>query len=160
MNSNLSRVLVGLTLNTKPEGICRAMIEATAFGTRMIIETYENSGIRIEDLYACGGLIKNSMLLQIYSDIAGRTIRVAASSKTMALGAAILGILTADSKNGRSSSYADVVTRMTKAAQAIYQSNPENQKIYEILFKEYLILYDYFWRQKPSLMKSLKFPRD
>jgi L-ribulokinase len=160
MNSNLSGVLVGLTLNTKPEDIYRAMIEATAFGTRLIIETYENSGIRIKELYACGGLIKNSMLLQIYSDITGRTIKVAASSQTMALGAAILGVLTADSKSGRSSSYADVVSRMTKPAQVIYHPNPENQKIYEKLFKEYLVLHDYFGREKPSLMKGLKFPHD
>lgn len=156
MNSDLSGVLVGLTLNTKPEDIYRAMIEATAFGTRVIIENYENSGIRIEELYACGGLIKNSMLLQIYSDITGRTIRVSASSQATALGAAILGVVAADSKSVKSFSYVDVLSRMTKPAQAIYQPNLDNQKIYEKLFKEYLILHDYFGREKAYLMKDLK----
>ena len=97
------------------------------------------------------------MLLQIYSDITGRVIRVAASSQTTALGAAILGVVATDSKNGRKSSYADVVSRMTKPAQKIYNPNPENQKTYKKLFEKYLLLHDYFGRKNPSIMKGLKF---
>jgi L-ribulokinase len=157
MDSNLSGVLVGLNLNTRPEDIYRAMIEATAFGTRVIIDTYENNGISIDELCVCGGLVENSMLLQIYSDITERIIRVAGSSQTAALGAAILGVMTADSKNGRSSLYADIISRMTKPAKKIYYPNMETQKIYGKLFKKYLQLHDYFGREKPSLMKNLKF---
>lgn len=156
MDSDLSGILVGLTLNTKPEDIYRAMIEATAFGTKIIIETYERSGIKIEELYACGGLVRNSLILQIYSDITERTIKVAASSQTTALGAAILGAVTAGPENGGFSSYENAIAKMTMPPQAIYQPNLENQKIYKKLFENYVRMHDYFGRERPSIMKDLK----
>ena len=157
MNSDLSGILVGLNLNTKPEDIYRAMIEATAFGTKVIIETYETSGIRIEELYACGGLISNPLLLQIYADITSRTIKVAASAQTTALGAAILGAVSAGPENGSFSTYSNTISKMTQPAKAIYQPNQENQRIYEKLYRNYILLHDYFGRERLSIMRELKF---
>ncbi len=156
MNSDLSGILVGLTLNTKIEDIYRAMIEATAFGTRVIIESYESKGIKIEELYACGGLMGNPLLLQIYSDITGRTIKVAASTQTTALGAGILGAIARGQGGGNLGSYEEVVARMTAPPQVVYQPDQENQKIYKILYEKYRELHDYFGRAKPRLMRSLK----
>lgn len=56
VDANLSGVIAGITLSTKPEEIYRALLESTAFGTRKILETFENAGIEINDLFACGGL--------------------------------------------------------------------------------------------------------
>ena len=129
MNSDLKGVLIGLTLKTKPEDIYRAMIEATAFGTRIIIETYEKNGVNINELYACGGLINNPLNMQIYSDVTGRHIKVSASSQATALGAAILGAVAAGPKHGGYGSYAEAIEKMTMPTKKIYKSNPEDFQI-------------------------------
>lgn len=156
MNSNLKGVLVGLTLKTKPEDIYRAMIEATAFGTRVIIEGYEKSGLNIEELHACGGLVSNPLLMQIYSDVTGRTIKVASSSQTTALGAAILGAVAAGSEHGGHGSYSEAIKKMTRPAKKILKPNLENHKIYNKTFESYILLHDFFGRNIPSIMKGLK----
>ncbi len=156
MNSDLKGLLIGLTLNTKPEDIYRAMIEATAFGTRLIIEVYKSSRIEINELYACGGLVSNEFLLQIYSDITGLEIKVAASSQTTALGAAILGAMAAGSKGGGYDSHNEAINKMTKPVRKVYKPNPKNQGIYDEMFKDYALLHDFFGRKNPSIMKNLR----
>jgi L-ribulokinase len=155
MNSDLSGILVGLSLNTKPEDIYRAMIEATAFGTRMIINGYENNGIEVKELYACGGLTSNEFLLQVYSDVIGLNVRVTTSSQTTALGGAILGAMAAGLKGGGYDSYEEAVGEMTKPAQRLYRPDPINQKIYSEMFQNYVLLHDYFGRKNPSIMRAL-----
>lgn len=156
MNSNLNGLLLGITLNTKPEDIYRAMIEATAFGTKIIIDDYKKSGIGIKELYACGGLAKNELLLQIYSDVSELNIKVANSPQTTALGSAILGTVAAGSKNGGYDSYIEAVNKMTKPAEKMYKPNLKNAKIYNEIFKNYILLHDFFGRQNPLFMKNLK----
>ena len=156
MNSNLNGLLIGLTLNTKPEDIYRAMIEATAFGTKIIINGYEESGIKIKELYACGGLTNNRLLLQIYSDIIELDIKVAASSQTTALGGAILGAMAAGSKRSGYDSYKEAISKMTRPAQKIYKPNSKQKANYKKMFKNYIQLHDYFGRENPWIMKSLK----
>ena len=156
MNSNLNGLLIGLTLNTKPEDIYRAMIEGTAFGTRIIINAYENSGIEIKELIACGGLTNNKALLEIYSDVIGLEIKVAASTQTTALGGAILGAMAAGSQGGGYDSYEKAISIMTKPAQKVYKPNPKNRKVYNGMFKNYVLLHDFFGRQNPSIMRDLK----
>jgi L-ribulokinase len=160
MNSDLSGVLVGVTLNTKPEDIYRSMIEATAFGTKIIIENYEKNGIKVDEICACGSLVKNSMLLQIYSDITGKTFKVAASEQTTALGAAILGVIASDQECGDIGSIENVVAKMTKPPQAVYHSNQNNHNRYKTLYEKYTQLHDYFGREIPAVMKELKFYSD
>jgi len=157
MNSHLNGLLMGLTLNTKPEDVYRAMIEATAFGTRLIIDTYEKNGIAIKELVACGGLTSNKLLLQVYSDICGLEIKVAASSQTTALGAAILGAMAVGSKGGGFDSYEQAIDKMTMPAERVYKPNPHNQNVYSEMFKNYVLLHDFFGRENSSLMKNLKY---
>ena len=157
MNSNLNGLLVGLTLNTKPEDIYRAMIEATAFGTRLIIEGYERSGIFIDELYVCGGLTQNDLLLQIYSDITGLDINLGASSQTTALGASIHGAMAAGSSEEGYDSFEEAINKMTKPAKKVYKPHPANQRIYNKIFKNYVLLHDFFGRENSSLMKNLKY---
>ena len=155
MNSNLNGLLIGLTLNTKPEDIYRAMIEATAFGTRIIINAYENCGIEIKELYACGGLTNNELLLQIYSDVTGLDMKLTATSQATALGGAVLGAMAAGSKGGGYDSYEEAIGKMTKPSQKLYKPNPKHQKIYNKMFKNYVLLHNFFGRENPSIMKNL-----
>ncbi len=90
-----------MTLATKPEEIYRALIEATAYGTRMIVEALQENGVPIHELVACGGLPgKNRMLMQIYSDVMGMPFKVSASQQTPALGSAMFGAVAAGKAAG------------------------------------------------------------
>ena len=155
MNSDLKGVLVGLTLKTKPEDIYRALVEATAFGTRIIIEAYEENGLNIDELYTCGSLVNNPLIMQIYSDVTGRPIKVASSSQATALGAAILGSVAAGPEYGGYGSYAEAIKKMTAPAKKTYKPNRENLEIYNKIFVDYKLLHDFFGRSNPSIMKNL-----
>jgi L-ribulokinase len=158
---DLSVLLIGATLGTKAEDIYRALIEATAFGTRVIIEAFEKSGIKINELVACGGLPeKNQMLMQIYADVTGRCIKISASKQTPALGSAMFGAVAAGSKAGGYDSIFEAAIHMARLQDTEYDPIPENQKIYDQLYTEYVRLYDYFGRGENNVMKTLKRIRD
>ncbi len=156
VDTDLTGVLLGATLLTKPEEIYRALIEATAFGTNMIVETFTNAGVRIEELYACGGLSqKNNMLMQIYADATGLEIHVAASLQTPALGAAMFGAVAAGEQSGGYDTILEAAAKMTSIKQS-YVPIPENVVRYKKLYAEYKILHDYFGRGANDVMKRLK----
>jgi len=156
-NADLSGMLLGLTLNTKPEEIYRALLEATAFGTRIIIETFVNNGLPIDELYACGGMPhKDKMLIQIYADVTGREIKVASSRQASALGAAMFGALAAGSEAGGYNSIEEAVAHMASCEKKTYIPIPENVEVYNQLFAEYKKLHDYFSRGDNQVMERLK----
>lgn len=156
-NADLSGMLLGLTLNTKPEEIYRALVEATAFGTRMIIETFVNNGLPIEELYACGGMPhKDKMLMQIYADVTVREIKVASSCQASALGAAMFGALAAGSEAGGYDSIEDAVEHMASLEEKTFIPIRENEQTYNRLFTEYKKLHDYFGRGNNWVMERLK----
>jgi len=156
-NADLSGLLLGCTLNTKPEDIYRALIESTAFGTRIIIETFQKNGLPIDELYACGGMPhKDKMLMQIYADVTGREIKVASSRQASALGAAMFGAIAAGSEAGGYDSIEDAVTHMASIEKKTYLPIPENVKVYNQLFAEYKKLHDYFGRGDNQVMERLK----
>jgi L-ribulokinase len=156
VDANLTGVLIGATLLTKPEEIYRALIEATAFGTNMIVEAFTNAGVKIDELYACGGLSqKNNMLMQIYADVTGREIYVARSLQTPALGAAMFGAVAAGSKCGGYDTILDAAAKMTSIKQ-VCRPITENVAAYAKLYAEYKILHDYFGRGANDVMKRLK----
>ena len=152
VETELSGIIIGMTLATRAPDIYRALIEATAFGTRTIIEAFETSGVPVKELVIAGGLIKNKMLMQIYADITGRELSVAASSQGPALGSAIHAAVAAGA-------YTDIYTAASSMGQSIksaYKPNLENAKIYDALFAEYKTLHDYFGRGTNDAMKRLK----
>lgn len=154
---DLTGVIVGCTLLTKPEEIYRALIEATAYGTRTIIETFEENGVPIYELYAAGGIAeKNPFLMQIYSDVTNREIRISASSQTPALGSAMFGAVAAGSKNGGYDSIVEAAKHMAKVKEQYYKPVAENVEKYDKLYAEYKILHDYFGRGANDVMKRLK----
>ncbi len=158
---DLSGLLIGATLRTKPEDIYRALIESTAYGTRVIIEAFEKNGVNVNELVACGGLPeKNKMLMQIYADVTGRDFKVSASQQTPALGSAMFGAVAAGRQAGGYESIFDAAKHMARLKNEVYRPNPACQKIYDQLYAEYLRLYDYFGRGGNTVMKTLKRIRD
>jgi L-ribulokinase len=98
---DLTGLLVGATLLTKPEEIYRALIEATAFGTRMIVETYRQNGVTVDEVIATGGLPdRNKLLMQIYADVTGLPIYIPAPAYVSAFGAAMHGAVAAGADAG------------------------------------------------------------
>jgi L-ribulokinase len=157
VDADLTGLLVGATLTTRAPEIYRALIEATAFGSRVIIDAFEAAGVPIEEVVACGGLPdRNPLLMQIYADVTSRHWRVAASSQTPALGSAMFGAVAAGSENGGYDTIVDAAERMTRLRDVVYTPNPEHQAVYEALYLEYRTLHDYFGRGPAGTMKRLK----
>lgn len=154
---DLTGMIMGMTLATKPAEIYRTLIEATAYGKRMIIDTFEEAGVPIYELYACGGIAqKNRMMMQIYADVTNRPIKIAASDQTPALGAAMFGAVAAGSKSGGYDSIFDAAKVMGKVKEEYYKPIPENVEMYDRLYREYKVLHDYFGRGENDVMKRLK----
>ncbi len=154
---DLTGLLLGATLATKAEEIYRALIEATAYGTRVIVDTFNQNGVPIRELVACGGLPeKNKLLMQIYADVTGLEIKVSASKQTPALGSAMFGAVAAGKAAGGYDSIYEAARTMAHLKEETFKPIPENQKIYEKLFAEYLRLHDYFGRGENNVMKTLK----
>lgn len=154
---DLTGMIVGCTLLTKAEEIYRALIEATAYGTRMIIDTFEENGVPIEELYAAGGIAqKDEMMMQIYADVTNREIRISESAQTPALGSAMFGAVAAGAERGGYDSIVDAAKVMAKVRENTYKPIPENVELYEKLYQEYKILHDYFGRGENDVMKRLK----
>jgi L-ribulokinase len=154
---DLTGLLLGATLATRPEEIYRALIEATAFGTRVIVDTFQLNEVPVNELVACGGLPeKNKLLMQIYADITGREIKVTASTQTPALGSAMFGAVAAGKAAGGYDSIYEAAKTMAHLKEESYQPIAANQEVYEKLFAEYLRLHDYFGRGANDVMKTLK----
>ena len=152
VDTELSGLIVGMTLATRAPDIYRALIEATAYGTRTIIEAFEASGVPVKELVIAGGLIKNKMLMQIYADVTGRELSIAASGQGPALGSAIHAAVAAGA-------YPDIYAAAAAMGQSIkgaYKPNLKHQKIYDALYTEYRLLHDHFGRGANDVMKRLK----
>lgn len=148
---DLTGTIVGLNLQTKPEEIYRAIIESTAYGTKAIIELYENSGVAIDELYAAGGISqKNAFMMQMYADVIGKEIRIAVSSQAGAKGSAVF----ASTAGGYFGSLQEAAERIADKADKIYYPDAENTKKYQKLYNEYKKLSEFF--AKSDIMKNIK----
>ncbi|MHB8652881.1 MAG: ribulokinase [Terriglobia bacterium] len=158
VDADLTGVLLGMRLATKPEEIYRALMEATAFGTRQIIESFESRGVAVDNLFACGGLPeRNHLLMQIYADVTGREIKLARRLQTCpALGAAMHGAVAAGREAGGYDSIFDAARHMAQVQKLTYRPRREHHEIYNKLFTEYQTLHDYFGRGTNDAMKRLK----
>ena len=154
---DLTGLLLGATLSTKPEEIYRALIESTAFGTRKIIETFEQNGVPVNEFYAAGGIAeKNPFIMQIYADIINKKIKISGSPQAPALGSAMFGAVAAGKNKGGFDNIIDAAKTMAKVKKEYYTPIPENVKIYHKLYAEYNTLHEYFGRGANDVMKRLK----
>ena len=157
VDADLTGVLLGATLQTKPEEIYRALIEATAYGTRTIVEAFRDSGVPIHEVYACGGIAeKNALMMQIYADVLDMEIRISASSQTPALGSAMFGAVAAGKERGGYDDIKEAAKEMARLKDVVYRPRKADAEVYGLLFAEYTRLYDYFGRGENNVMKHLK----
>jgi L-ribulokinase len=154
---DLTGVLLGATLATKPEDIYRALIEATAYGTRVIIDTFKASGVPVHEIIATGGLPdRNMLLMQIYADVTGLPMRVAETHQGAGLGSAMHGAVAAGKAAGGYDSIVDAAAAMARLRPGGYTPDANAHKLYGKLFAEYVTLHDYFGRGANDVMKRLK----
>lgn len=153
VDADLSGALFGLKLSSEPHEIYRALIESTAYGTRRIIEAFTGKEIAIDEVYACGGLAqKNDLLLQIYADVTGRAIKVAAAEQASALGAALHAAVAA----GIYKDLNAAARKMTQHPARKFLPNKKASAVYEQLYAEYVRLHDQLGRDPNSVLKRLK----
>lgn len=156
VDGRLSGVLVGCTLNTRPEEIYRALIEATAFGTKKIIELYKEANTTIQTIIASGGIAeKNPLLMQIYADVLNCEIKLSVTDQTAALGSAVYAAVAAGTENGGYGSIEEAVNHMSHLKDQIYRPIADNVKRYNELFDIYCELVHLFNPEKTSVMTKL-----
>lgn len=153
---DLSGLILGLNLQTKPEEIYLSLIEATAYGTKRIVEEFEVSGLKIKDVCFCGGIpLKDAFFVQVFADVLGREIKVISSKQSGARGAAILGVSAASNQVSGYNNLTEIVEKLGNKCGKIYTPNMDNTIAYNKLYKEYIILCEYFAKQN-SIMKKIK----
>jgi L-ribulokinase len=151
VDHELSGVIVGQTLETTCVDQYRALLEATAFGTRMIVQTFIDSGVPVTELVVAGGLLKNRLLMQIYADAVGLPLSTVPSTQAPALGAAIHAATAA----GAFTDVRAAAKQMGRRTRNAYNPIPENVAVYDQLYREYVELYDWFGRGN-KMMRRLR----
>lgn len=152
VDHDLSGLLIGQTLSTRPEDVYRALLEATAFGTRTIIDAFESAAVPVRELIIAGGLTKNALLMQIYADVTRRPLGVIGSTQGPALGAAMHAAVAAGA-------YPDIraaAHAMGRVHRGLYLPDPQRAAAYERLYAEYRVLHDYFGRGTNDVMRRLR----
>ncbi|HEX9541120.1 MAG TPA: FGGY-family carbohydrate kinase, partial [Streptosporangiaceae bacterium] len=156
VDHHLSGAVLGLTLATRAPDIYRALVESTAFGTRVIIDAFEAAGVPVTELVIAGGLMKDSFVMQVYADVLRRSLSLIASTQGPALGSAIHAAVAAGA-------YPDVpaaAAAMGRKHDAVYTADPASAAVYDDLYAEYVRLHDYFGRGANEVMHRLRDLRD
>lgn len=156
VDHHLSGVLIGLTLSTRPEDVYLALLESTAFGTRVIVEALEKGGVPVTEFVVAGGLKKNALLMQIYADVLRRPVSVAVSDQGPALGSAIHAAVAA----GAHPDVHAAARAMGRAEHAAYLPDPARAEAYEALYAEYRVLHDRFGAEDDHQLHRLRALRD
>lgn len=150
--ANLSGMILGLTLHTRPEEIYRALLEATAFGSRVILEQFERNGLAVHEIRAAGGIArKDPLMMQIYADVLGKPIRIADTTQAGAIGSAMYAAAAA----GIYPSIQEAAKKMASSCTAQYRPDEKNRERYEPLYQTYLRLHDYFGSDANNMMSQL-----
>ncbi|MFI7483422.1 ribulokinase [Kocuria sp. M1R5S2] len=152
VDHELSGLVLGQTLATRPEDVYRALLEATAFGTRNIVEAFDDAGVPVTELVVAGGLLKNAFLMQMYADVTHLPLSTIASEQGPALGSAIHAAVAAGA-------YPDVrvaAQAMGRRVVDAYTPDEDAAQRYDALYAEYKLLHDYFGRGGNDVMHRLK----
>ena len=152
VDHELSGTILGLTLITTAEQVYRALLESTAYGTRMIVDTFAKSGVPVKEFIVAGGLLKNKFLMQLYSDVTRLPISTIDTDQGPALGSAIHAAVA----SGHYPNVNAAAEAMGKVNKHVYTPNEERALQYDKLYREYVELHDYFGRGANNVMKRLK----
>jgi len=154
---DLTGMILGYTLLTLPEDVYRALIEATAFGTKVIVDNFRDNGIYVAEFYASGGISqKNSFMMQIYADVLDMPVKIASATHGPAFGSAMFAAVAAGKAAGGYDDVADAVRNIGSVSKEVYLPDRDNADMYKKLFAEYKLLHDYFGRGENDVMKRLK----
>jgi L-ribulokinase len=156
VDHHLSGVVAGLTLATRAPDIYRALIESTAFGTRVIIDAFEKAGIGVSELVIAGGLTRSELIMQIYADVTRRPLGLISSGQGPALGSAVHAAVAAGAYPG----VAAAAAAMGGHRPAMYTPDPASADVYDHLYAEYVLLHDYFGRGANEVLHRLRTLRD
>src|SRR5262245_47643524 len=160
VDTRLTGLILGQTLHTTRAEVYRALIEATAFGARAIVERMREYGVPIDRVVCCGGIAeKNDLFMQIYADILGQPMLIAGSPQTPALGAALSAAVTAGSNGGGYDDWEEAQDRMTSVKEKAFTPNPGARATYDELYGIYRELHDGFGAVKsarPDLASMMK----
>lgn len=152
VDASLSGLMIGQTLRTRAEQGYRALLEATAFGSRMIVETFGVAGVPVREFVVAGGLLRNHRLMQLYADVLRMPISTIGSEQGPALGSAIHASVAAGAHvDVRAAS--EVMGRVDRA---VYRPDPRAAEVYDRIYAEYRLLHDHFGRGGNDVMKRLK----
>ncbi len=150
---NLSGMIMGLTLTTRPEEIYRALLEGAVFSTAIIIENYKNAGIPVDNIIATGGIAwKNPHFVGILADVLDIPISVSSSPEGAAHGCAIVASVVA----GEFDTFENAAKVLSAPIAKTYYPNPENHKQYMPLYDIYKTLHNHFGVENPKIMSALK----
>ncbi|HPP12707.1 MAG TPA: FGGY-family carbohydrate kinase, partial [bacterium] len=145
VDQKLTGLILGFTLTTRPFEVYRTLIEATAFGARVIIDRLEEYGVKVSEIITGGGIAEKSpFLMQIYADVTGRNFRISASSQNCALGAAIFGAMAAGPKKTGLASVARAQEKLCHFKTVVYRPNQQHHQMYNRLYALYRKLHDSF----------------
>ena len=160
-NSELTGLFMGLTLSTTAEEVYRALLEATAFGTKVIMDQFAAYHVPVKGVYACGGLAhKSPVVMQIYADVLGLPIKVSAVKQTSALSTSIFAAVAAGSAKGGYDDYATAVSRMVKPPKREYFPIPENVERYQKLFAIYREMHDLLGKEGSPMLRLRELQRE
>jgi L-ribulokinase len=141
----LSGLLLGQSLHTSQAEVYRALIEATAFGARAILERMDEYGVETRRIVCAGGIAqKNPMMMQIYADVTGREMLIAGSDQACALGSAVVAAVAAGSESGGYDDFVSAQKAMTRLDERVYYPDSEAQVIYDELYRLYKKVHDAF----------------
>lgn len=152
VNHDLSGLVVGLTLATRPPDVYRALLESTAYGTRMIVEAFVEAGVPVTELVIAGGLTSNRLLMQIYADVTDRPLSIIGSAQGPALGSAIHAAVAA----GAYPTIHEASQAMGRVDRAVYRPDPDRVRAYDALYAEYRTLHEHFGRGANDVMLRLR----
>jgi L-ribulokinase len=152
VDHELSGLILGLTLGTRAEDVYRALIEATAFGTRKIVETFVDSGVRVDELVVAGGLVRNPLVMQIYADVTRMPLHVLDSDQGTALGSAMHAAVAA----GLQPDIRAASAAMSRVERDAYVPDERNAGVYDLMYERYTRLHDHFGRGGDDVMHALR----
>jgi L-ribulokinase len=155
VDHELSGLILGLTLATRPEDVYRALVEATAFGTRTILATFAEAGLPVQELFVAGGLLKNPVVMQIYADVTRMPLHLIGSDQGPALGSAMHAAVAA----GLHADIHAAAAAMGTVDRDAYVPDAGRADAYDVLYEHYLRLHDHFGRGGDDVMHRLRDPR-
>ena len=156
VDHHLSGAIVGLTLASTAPEIYRALVEATAFGTRVIIDAFTSAGLDVAELIMAGGLLRNELFMRVYADVMRRPLCVIGTDQGPALGSAIHAAVAA----GVYPDVPEAAAAMGTMHRDVYRPDPASADVYDELYAHYVRLHDYFGRGGSDVMHRLRDLRD